>query len=290
MERPGEVVPRSLGEVLMEKVGRTYLSAKVVFGASTRELVRSDSKLTANNEACRRRIESLLKGDSSGSARLAAADEGVDRALVDAVERHATKDPGMRGTLKRASVVCHPKSEPHKKIALDTEQDPTPHPSVSHGGSSASGAQPSVTTSTDQDTSTRDVTRETRTELTHDVTRASSNDHIGGDVAMEGDAADENSAGHPNPSGSNSRRRITTKRKPREVRDVQTNTTEHHVPRRILGPQEQTVAVTTQEALDGYRGKTMRIANVENNTLNLVSMSSAGALDMTHRDFSVRLA
>ena len=44
--------------------------------------------------------------------------------LADAVERHATKDPGTRGTLKRASVVvCHPESEPRKKIALDTEQE-----------------------------------------------------------------------------------------------------------------------------------------------------------------------
>ena len=34
----------------------------------------------------------------------------------------------------------------------------------------------------------------------------------------------------------------------------------------------------------------MRIANVENNTLNLVSIFSAKALDMTHCDFSVRTA
>ena len=34
----------------------------------------------------------------------------------------------------------------------------------------------------------------------------------------------------------------------------------------------------------------MRIANVENNTLNWVSISSAGALDMTHCDISVRSA
>ena len=34
----------------------------------------------------------------------------------------------------------------------------------------------------------------------------------------------------------------------------------------------------------------MRIANVENNTLNRVSISSAGALDRTHCDFSVRSA
>ena len=55
-------------------------------------------------------------------------------------------------------------------------------------------------------------------------------------------------------------------------------------------PSEHTVAVTTQEALDGYRERTMRMANVENNTENWVSSSSAGALDMTNYDFSVRLA
>ena len=34
----------------------------------------------------------------------------------------------------------------------------------------------------------------------------------------------------------------------------------------------------------------MRIANVENNTVNWVSISSAGALDLTNCDFSVRSA
>ena len=34
----------------------------------------------------------------------------------------------------------------------------------------------------------------------------------------------------------------------------------------------------------------MRVGNVENNALNWVSISSAGALDMTHCDFSVRSA
>ena len=42
-------------------------------------------------------------------------------------------------------------------------------------------AQSSITTSTDQNT---------------DVTRASRKDHIGCDVAMGGDSADENSAAH----------------------------------------------------------------------------------------------
>ena len=180
-------------------------------------------------------------------------------------------------------------SGPQKKIPLDTEQDLTPHASVFYGGSSASGPQPSVTTSTDQNTGTSDVTREVRTGPTQDATRASSKDHIGGDGAMEGDSADENSAGHPSRSGSDNR----TKREPREVRDEQSSTTEQHVPRRISGkttPQEHAVAVTTQGALDGYREKTMTIASVENNTLNFVSISSARALDMTHCNFSVRSA
>ena len=42
--------------------------------------------------ARRRRIEGLLKGDPVGSARLAAADEKINRALADAIERHATKE------------------------------------------------------------------------------------------------------------------------------------------------------------------------------------------------------
>ena len=226
-----------------------------------------------------------------GAARLAAADERINRALADAVERHATKDRGVRGILKRASVVWHPEPELRRKLLWDPEKDLTPHPSVSHGGSPASGAQPSVTTSTDQNTSTSDVMREVRTGLTQDVTRASSKDHIGGDVAMEGDSVGGNSAGHPSPSGSGSRRRITTRRDPREVRDEQSSTTERHVPRWISGkttPQEHAIAVATQDALNGDREQKMRTANVEHNTLNTVSISSARALDMTHCDFSVK--
>ena len=108
---------------------------------------------------------------------------------------------------------------------------------------------------------------------------------------MREDNADGHRAEHPSSSGSDSRRRITRKREPREVRDEQTSVTEQHGPRKILGkttPQERAVAVTTQEALDGYREKTMRIANVGNNTVNWVSSSSAGALDMTHCEFSAR--
>ena len=142
MERPAETVLRSPGEVLVEnKVARTHLR-RADFeqrGLSEgcpgcRYLRTGQRRQQAHSEACRRRTEGLLKCDPVGSARLAAADERINRALVDAVERHATKDPGVKGILKRASVVCHPESEPQKKIAIDTEQNPTPHPSVSHGG------------------------------------------------------------------------------------------------------------------------------------------------------------
>ena len=95
-----------------------------------------------------------------GGARLAVADERINRAL--AVERHAAKDPGVRCALKRASATCHPESESQKKIALDTGQESTPRPSVSNGGSSASGTRPSAATKTAQDTDTSDGTR-TRT-------------------------------------------------------------------------------------------------------------------------------
>ena len=53
---------------------------------------------------------------------MAAADERINRALAEALERHATRDPGRRGILKRTNVVCHPESQPQKEIALGTEQ------------------------------------------------------------------------------------------------------------------------------------------------------------------------
>ena len=117
-----------------------------------------------------------------------------------------------------------------------------------------------------------------------------SEEHTDDNVVMDGDGADDNSARHPNPSGSDSKRRITTKREPREVRVEPSGTTEQHVPRRIFGkttPRALAV-VTTQEALDGSREQTMRIASVENNALNRVSSSLGGAVDMTHCDFSGR--
>ena len=105
------------------------VSARVVRGARIWELAgETDNKRTAKHAGGG--FEDLLKGDPVGSARVAAADERINRALTDAVERHATKDPGVRDILKRASVVCHPESEPQKKIARDTEQGPIPHPSV----------------------------------------------------------------------------------------------------------------------------------------------------------------
>ena len=156
MERLAEVVPRSPREVLTEsKVARTHL-------------LRPDFERWSFSEGCPgcRHLRTGQGGDSKltakhvgeglKSSRKAAADARINRALAAAVESHATKHPGVRGILKRASVVSSPESKPQKKIALDTEQDSTPHPSVSYGGSSASGAPPSATTSTDQN-STSDV-------------------------------------------------------------------------------------------------------------------------------------
>ena len=89
---------------------------------------------------------------------------------------------------------------------------------------------------------------------------------------MREGSADENSAGHSSPPGQTAEE-ITTKREPREVRDERPSTNEQHVPRRIsrkTTPQEHPVAVTTQEALDGYREKSKRVVSVENNALNRV--------------------
>ena len=131
---------------------------KVVL-AGNGELVRSDCK--GHSEACRRRTGSLLRGDSSGSARLAATDERINRALADSVERDATKDPGTRGRLKRASVVRHSESEPQKARAPHTEEELPPHTAVSYGGSSASGTQPSIATALSR-TRARAMCRERR--------------------------------------------------------------------------------------------------------------------------------
>ena len=114
MERPAEMVPRSFEEVLMENnVARTYLRRADFEQCGLREgcplcwyLRSGQERQQAHSEACWRRIESLLKGDSSGSSRLAATDERINRALADAVERHATKDPGMRGTLNTEEGQC----------------------------------------------------------------------------------------------------------------------------------------------------------------------------------------
>ena len=89
----------------------------------------------------------------------------------------------------------HPESESQKKIARDTEQDPIPHHSVSHGGSSASGTRPSTTASADLNT---DMTREARAGPSPDMTRANGEDHAGGDVVTR---EDENSGGHPSSEG-----------------------------------------------------------------------------------------
>ena len=164
MERLVEMVPRDPGEVLIEnKVARTYLRRADIEQRGFSEgcpgcwyLRTGQGRQQAHSEACLEIIEGLLMGDSAGSTRLAAAEDRIDRALADAVERHAAQDLGVRGMLGKASAACHPVSESQKKIALETERDSTPRPSVSYGGSSASGARPSITTRTVQDTDTSD--------------------------------------------------------------------------------------------------------------------------------------
>ena len=97
LERPAEMVPRDPGGVLMEnKVARTYLRRAGFEQRGLREgcpgcwyLRTGQGRQQTHSEAFRKRVEGLLKGDSMGAARLAAADERITRALADAVERHA---------------------------------------------------------------------------------------------------------------------------------------------------------------------------------------------------------
>ena len=96
----------------------------------------------------------------------------------------------MRSILKRASSVSHPETEHQKKVALEKEQEPNAH----------------------QSTHTSDATRATGGEPAQEVTRASNGNKTGSDVVMEGDSVGESSSEHPDPSGSDGRRRITTKR------------------------------------------------------------------------------
>ena len=174
-------------------------------------------------------------GDSDLFARIIAhiATATLPDAVADAVGRHAVKDPGVRGILKRAIAVCHLRV----RIPKENCTGHRARPSVSYGGSSASGARPSTTTSTDQDTGTSNVTRETRPELAQDMARPSSSDDTGGDVTMEGEMYLKVAQDTRTQSGPDNRRRITTKREPREARDEQSSATEQHVPRTTL-PEE----------------------------------------------------
>ena len=128
VERPAEMVPRDSREVLMSRLQAVVLSE----GCPGWRYLRT-------GQGVNKRTVKHAGRDSMAATRLAAADERISRTLADAVERHAAKDPGVRCVLKRASATCHPESESQKKIALDTEQESTARPAVSHGGSSASG-------------------------------------------------------------------------------------------------------------------------------------------------------
>ena len=139
-----------------------------------RYLRSSQGRQQVHSESCRRGIEALLRGDPSGSARLAVAEERINRALADAVNRQATKDPGTRRVPKRASVVCHPESDLQKRIALP------PHTPVSYVGSSGSSAQPSDTAST----GTNDMTKEERVRPSHEAAPSSGNNDFGDDLEV----------------------------------------------------------------------------------------------------------
>ena len=147
--------------------------------------------------------------------------------MADAVERHATKDPGMRCVPKRVSVVCHPQSEPQEKIATNTKQGSTPTPFSHLRRSISIRGNPASLQAFDRHNSTGDMTRDARSGPTQDVTRASSSDR--------GDNADQNRAEHPSSLGSDSRWWIITKREPREIRSARTSISEQHIPRLISG-------------------------------------------------------
>ena len=105
--------------------------------------------------------------------------------------------------------------------------------------------------------------------------------------------ADGTRGEHPIPAGVTFRTRIAMKRESLGDGSEHTNTNAHRVAKEITGettPSGHAVAVTTQEATDGFRENAVRIANVERNMLNWVTNSSAGVLDMTNCDFIVRSA
>ena len=141
---------------------------------------------------------------------MAAADERINRALALTLERHASRDPGSRGTLKRTNVVCHPGSQPQKVIALGTEQAALQRTPVRYRSSS-----PGTHDSTPTDAGTRDMTHGVTTnkgaypntiEVTRGVETGTDNvDDRGGDVVMtesgEG-ATGKATAAQPSASGS----------------------------------------------------------------------------------------
>ena len=163
----------------------------------------------AHSEACRKRIESLSRKatrlDPHDWLRL--TEEPTVQWLMQ-LNYSPTKDPGMRGTLKRTSV-GHPESESRKKVALDTEQDLT----------TTSFSLPrriiSIRCTTQRHHKHRPERQHERRDERGENKTHKQQGSRGGGVAMEGNSEDENSPRHPNPSGSDSRRRITTKREPR---------------------------------------------------------------------------
>ena len=111
MERTVEVMSRPRDEVLMEnKVAMTYFVEQTSISLISLKV----SWIPICESSCSRKIEVLLKDEKTGFVRSTATDERIIRALNDAVERHAVKDPRMRDILKRTSVVCKSETESQK--------------------------------------------------------------------------------------------------------------------------------------------------------------------------------
>ena len=161
MERPAEMVLRSPGEMLMEdKAERTYLRRAdfELWGLSEgcrgcRYLRTGQGRQQAHSEASRWRVESLLKGDSSGPARLAAADERITCALPPVSSRVGASEENCAGHKARLDTTRF--SLPRRTISIrcTTQRHHKHRPEHQH--------------------KRRDERNENRTQ---DVTRASSKD------------------------------------------------------------------------------------------------------------------
>ena len=183
------------GHTFADPTSSDGLLATGVLDAETYELDVADSQLTV--KGAENRIVELLGCTPFAAARLVAADERINRALAEALEPHASRDPGSREVLKSTSAACHPESQPQKKIALYTEQnthcnallshtvDRRPQAHLLHHPADAGTRDltHSVTTKKGPDTSTNETTRVVEARQTQDETGTDNVDDRSGDVS-----------------------------------------------------------------------------------------------------------